>query len=95
MDVGLLLTALVQEPVLLVLLVLVGGGGDPLVAVPGGLLLLQVQQISSGYVAKGAHYSPSVMVYLRDSQLQSCVLMALATSLSRALAVVTMVVFTG
>ena len=85
----------VPEPVLLVLLVLVGGGGDPLVAVPGGLLLLQVQQISSGYVAKGAHYSPSVMVYLRDSQLQSCVLTALATSLSRALAVVTMVVFTG
>ena len=59
----------VSEPVLLVLLVLVGGGGDPLVAVPGGLLLLRVQQISSGYVAKGAHYSPSVMVYLRDSQL--------------------------
>ena len=43
MDVGLLLTALVREPVLLVLLVLVGGGGDPLVAVPGGLLLLHVQ----------------------------------------------------
>ena len=85
----------VPEPVPLVLLVLVGGGGDPLVAVPGGLLLLQVQQISSGYVAKGAHYSPSAMVYLRDSQLQSCVLTALATSLSRALAVVTMVVFTG
>ena len=56
-DVGLLLTALVREPVLLVLLVLVGGGGDPLVAVPGGLLLLLVQHSPQGMWAGGhAHY---------------------------------------
>ena len=93
-DVGLLLTALVWEPVLLVLLVLVGGGGDPLVAVPGGLLLLLVQHSPQGMWPR-AH-----TISFRDDLPERltttrCVLMALATSVSKALAVVTMGVFTG
>ena len=44
----------------------------------------------------GTHtLSRSAVIYLRDLQLQCCMLMALVTSLSRALAVVTLDVLTG
>ena len=63
----------VSEPVLLVLLVLVGDGGDPLVAVPGELLLQWVQQISSGYVAKGTLFSLCDGYLKRFTTIELCV----------------------